>query len=69
MAENREETRLDPQAMSPAELARALSRGGEAVTEQMVLEDLAAGAPANRDGTINLMHFTAWLAREVRDGA
>ena len=27
--------------------------------------DLAAGAPANPDGTINLIHYAAWLAREL----
>jgi hypothetical protein len=26
---------------------------------------LAAGAPANADGTINLVHYAAWLVREM----
>jgi hypothetical protein len=34
----------------------------------MVKADLAAGAPANADGTINLVHYAAWLAREASHG-
>ena len=31
----------------------------------MLRADLAAGAPTNPDGTINLVHYAAWLAREA----
>lgn len=69
MAENSEASSLNPQAMTPAQVAGMLSRGGELVTAAMIDEDLAAGAPANRDGTINLVQYAAWLARELRDGS
>jgi hypothetical protein len=36
--------------------------GGTPVTEADVAADVAAGAPANPDGTINLLHYSAWLA-------
>ena len=30
---------------------------------QHIVADLESGAPRNADGTINLMHFAAWLVR------
>ena len=38
--------------------------GSKNAAEQTIREDLDAGAPANPDGTINLMHYAAWLVRE-----
>jgi hypothetical protein len=35
------------------------------VTVDIIKADLAAGAPANADGTINLVHYAAWLVREM----
>lgn len=35
--------------------------GGHAVTVEMLQPNLAAGAPGNADGTINLVHYAAWL--------
>jgi hypothetical protein len=34
----------------------------------MVLRDVADGAPTNADGTINLVHYAAWLVREMAGG-
>jgi hypothetical protein len=39
--------------------------GGRPVTDEMVRKDIEAGAPVNPDGTINLIHYAAWLARNV----
>lgn len=53
---------LDPSALSPADLVRLLeASGAEGVTVAAVESDLAAGCPINGDGTINLIHYTAWL--------
>jgi len=53
-------------ALPLADLAALLSRvGGKPVTADMIRADIDAGAPANPDGTMNLVHYTAWLAREV----
>jgi hypothetical protein len=41
------------------------SESGQLVTVEMLQADLAAGAPANADGTINLVHYAAWLVREM----
>ena len=58
--------RLNPSAMSIADAAHVLSRiGGQPVTEQMLRADIDAGAPTNRDGTLNLVHYAAWLVKEM----
>jgi hypothetical protein len=73
MADDRNETPagggLNPNALSAANAARLLSKvSGEKVTEEMIRADLAAGAPANRDGSINLVHYAAWLVKEMSGG-
>ena len=30
--------------------------------------DVDAGAPANADGTLNLVHYAAWLVKEIGRG-
>ena len=60
---------LNPQALSPEELARVLSAVGiKPVTLDIIQADLAAGAPQNADGSINLVWYAAWLVREVTRG-
>lgn len=60
---------LNPNALTVANAARLLSKvSGERVTEEMLRADLAAGAPANRDGSINLVHYAAWLVKEMSGG-
>ena len=59
-------SRLNPGALPVTDAARVLTRlGGKAVTEEMLRADLDAGAPTNADGTINLVHYAAWLVREM----
>jgi hypothetical protein len=36
--------------------------------EARIRQDLAAGAPVNADGTVNLVHYAAWLTREAGRG-
>jgi hypothetical protein len=56
---------LRPTSLTPADVARLLTKaGGQAVSVETIQADLAAGAPANADGTINLVHYAAWLVRE-----
>ena len=56
-------------ALTPAQVARILAAAGSRrFTEAMVRADIDAGAPTNADGTINLVHYTAWLVREVAGG-
>ena len=57
---------LSPTSLAVADAARLLTKvGGQPVTANMLEADLAAGAPANADGTINLVHYAAWLVREA----
>ena len=59
--------RLNPAALTVDELARLLTAaGGRQVTPEQVQADIDAGAPVNATGTLNLLHVTAWLAREVQ---
>ncbi len=59
-------SRLNPGALSVADAARVLSRmGGRAVTEEMLRADIDTGAPTNANGTINLVHYAAWLVKEM----
>lgn len=61
-----EKMRLSPTAMTLHDAARLLSKvGGEPVTEEMLQADIDAGAPLNADGTINVVHYAAWLVREM----
>lgn len=61
---------INPAALSVADAARLLAKvGGPSITERMLRDDVAAGAPTNADGTINLVHFAAWLVREMGRGA
>jgi hypothetical protein len=57
---------LSPTSLTVADAARLLTKaGGQSVNVGMIQADLAAGAPANADGTINLVHYAAWLVREM----
>ena len=54
-------------ALSLADVATLLSRvGGKPVTAEMIRADINAGAPANVDGTMNLIHYAAWLVEVTR---
>ena len=58
-----------PTALTVAQTAKVLSAaGGRRITEAMVRADIDAGAPVNPDGTMNLVHYAAWLARKVAGG-
>ena len=56
---------VNPNAMPVDVAAKVLVKANSAVTEAMLRTDLASGAPTNPDGTINLVHYAAWLVREA----
>jgi len=61
--------RLNPQALSPEDLARLLAAAGPGrIPVEMIRADIAAGAPTNPDGTIHLVHYVAWLIKETGRG-
>jgi len=60
---------LNPAALPVADAARVLTRlGGKPVSESMLHADIDAGAPTNADGTLNLVHYAAWLVKEMAAG-
>ena len=62
-------SRLNPAALTVADAARVLTRmGGKSVTAEMLRADIEAGAPTNANGTINLVHYAAWLVKEMSVG-
>ena len=55
---------VNPNALSLEDAARLLSRvGGQPVTVAMLEANIAEGAPTNPDGTVNVLHFAAWLLK------
>lgn len=52
--------------MSLADAVRVLTRlGGQPIDEASLQADIDAGAPTNPDGTLNLVHYAAWLVRQM----
>ena len=55
-------------ALSVADLATLLRRSGSrTISEEAIRRDIEKGAPANPDGTVNLINYTAWLVKESAD--
>jgi len=60
---------VDPNRLSPEQAAKLLSAAAKIrVSVEQIREDLEAGAPRNSDGTINLMHYAAWMVKEMGRG-
>jgi hypothetical protein len=56
---------LSPTALALADAARILTKvGGAPISEEMLRDDVVQGAPTNADGTLNLVHYVAWLLKE-----
>ena len=41
--------------------------GSRSLTLERLEADVAAGAPVNADGTINILKYIAWVAKEMGD--
>ena len=62
MAEN------NPEALPNETLIEVLRRSGSRMATLERLEaDIAAGAPVNADGTINIIAYTAWILKGESD--
>ncbi len=60
------DAKLDPTALVLADAVRLLTAVGQSgVTVEMLEADIAAGAPTNPNGTINLVTYTAWMLLEM----
>jgi len=57
---------LSPSAMTLQQAVRVLAAvGARHATVENLRRDIEAGAPVNADGTVNLVHYAAWLAKEM----
>jgi hypothetical protein len=64
-ANGRQPGGLNPQALRQEDLARILTAfGPRPVSVDMLRADIEQGAPTNCDGTVNLLHLAAWLAKK-----
>ena len=69
MAQEDGKTALNPTALPLVDAARVFSAvSGGTIDVAMLEEDLASGAPVNADGTLNLVHYAAWLLSEMGRG-
>jgi len=60
---------IDPNRLTPEQAAKLLSAAAKIrIAVEQIREDLEAGAPRNSDGTINLMHYAAWMVKEMGRG-
>ena len=73
MAESRDRTTpaspLKPTALTIEDAAKILSATyGKAITAEMVRTIAERGDLLQPDGTINLVHYAAWLVKEISRG-
>lgn len=55
-----------PAALDIDDLVRLLrASGSRHGTADRIRADIEAGAPTNADGSLNLVHYGAWLVRQV----
>lgn len=58
------ETKVDPTRLTVPQLVTLLKKSGaKHVKTETIETHVTAGAPVNADGTIHLIHYTAWLAQ------
>ena len=66
MVDRTSKPQLNPAAMRIRDAASLLAKvGGPSITEATLQSDIDEGAPTNADGTLNLVHYAAWLVREM----
>jgi hypothetical protein len=59
---------MNPNALALPDAALLLRKLGARITDDQLSDDVADGAPTNGDGTLNLVHYTAWLLKEMGRG-
>ncbi len=57
-------------SLDQEKLIELLVKGGyRAMSADELANDIDAGMPLNADGTVNLIHYIAWLVKEVNTNA
>ena len=64
--QNAVQSPLNPAELRLEDAAKLLSAAaGQQITANMLEADVDAGAPTNADGTVNLVHYAAWLVMQA----
>jgi len=62
--------KLNPSSLSIEDAVKVLhAAGSQHVSEETLRSDIEAGAPVNPDGTVNLVHYAAWMVKEMARGS
>lgn len=60
-------TGINPASLSIEDMSRLLSAGGgRKVTPEQIQADIDASAPVGPGGRMSLVHYAAWLVRQVQ---
>ena len=60
---------IDPNRLTPQQAAKLLSAAAKIrIPEENIVLDIESGAPTNQDGSINLVHYIAWMVKEMGRG-
>jgi hypothetical protein len=60
---------IDPNRLPPEQAAKLLSAAAKIrISEESIVLDIESGAPTNQDGSINLVHYIAWMVKEMGRG-
>ena len=66
MAEDPGKQPLNPSAIAISDAAQLLSKvGRRPISTDQLEADIGDGAPTNPDGTVNLVHYAAWLVKSM----
>ena len=61
---------LNSTALPIPDLVKIMRNAGSRyVSEDAIRKDINSGAPVNPDGTMNLVHYAAWLIKELENGS
>lgn len=64
-----ESATVDPNRLTPEQVAKLLSAAAKIrISVEQIVADLESGARQNPDGTINLVHYAAWMCKELGRG-
>ena len=64
------ENHRNPMALTPEQVVDVLVKSGyRDMTLELLHSDFDAGAPRNADGTVNFIHYMAWILKEVNSNA
>ena len=60
---------VNPSSLTVEQAAQLLTKVmRQQIPPSLIGQDVMAGAPTNADGTINLLHYAAWLVKEMGRG-